>query len=176
MNDKAKGETASQGGEKERGIAPRVLRARAAAEGAIEQGNWDAAMLACGKVLEEIAKAELPYNERGGTLGQLLEKLPKEVDLVGPVRQLSAELKHSKGLATVFDLEKEATPELATAGLELVDAFLTYLYGFREALERLVALSQAQAKAKPGAQPEGQGQGEGGAFERFASSSTFDEE
>lgn len=161
------------------GVAPRVLRARSAAEGALAQENWDAAMLACGKVFEEVAKAELPYNERGGTLGQLLDKLPKEVDLDAPVRELAAELKRSSGLAAAFDLEREATPELARAGLELVDAFLTYLYGFREALARMRALAEEDARSagrgSQGGAAGGRGRS-GEAFDRFASSSGPGEE
>jgi HEPN domain-containing protein len=118
-------------------VNSKVARAYQAALDAFNTGNWDAAVLSCGKVLEEIAKTELPYNERGGTLGQLLDKLSKHIRLEQPVADLAAAVKDSKSLGGYFDLERENDPELAQATVSLVEAFITYTYLFKAKVQRL---------------------------------------
>lgn len=125
-------------------IGSKTLRAYQAALSAYESGNWDATVMACAKALEGVARTELPYNERSGTLGHLLERLPKHVELEAPMRELAAACKDTKGLGAHFDLERETGDELAQATLELLEAFIAYTYVFGARVRRLKALVEAQ--------------------------------
>lgn len=125
----------------------RILRARAAAKDALEQRNWDAAVLACGKVLQEVARSELPYNEHGGTLPQLLERLARRLQTDQPVSDLAAALKDAGGLRGFFDLERDVDEELARATLRVVESFLTYTYAFRAEVRRLADLASRRRAA-----------------------------
>lgn len=128
-------------GTRELDIERRILRARAAAIDALEQGNWDAVVLSCGKVLQEVARNELPYNEHGGTLPQLLERLARRLQTDQPVSDLASSLKDAGGLRGFFDLEADVDEELARATLSVIESFLTYTYAFREEVRRLSALA-----------------------------------
>ena len=127
-------------------VETKITRAYGAALASFEAGHWDATITACGKALESIAKNELPYNERGGTLGQLLEKLPKHVKLEQPMTDLAAAVKDPKSLGAHFDLEREANVDIARATLELVEAFITYVYLFRDKVARLKSLLEDETK------------------------------
>ncbi len=127
-------------------VETKITRAYGAALSSFEAGHWDATIAACGKALESIAKNELPYNERGGTLGQLLEKLPKHVKLEHPLTDLAAAVKDPKGLGAHFDLERDANADIAKATLELVEAFITYVYLFRDKVARLKSLLEDETK------------------------------
>ena len=135
-------------------IERRILRARTAAVDALHQGNWDAVVLSCGKVLQEVARNELPYNEHGGTLPQLLERLARRLQTDQPVSDLAAALKDAGGLRGFFDLESDVDEELARATLSVVESFLTYTYAFREEVHRLAELAAARrAGLGPAVQP-----------------------
>lgn len=134
-------------------IERRILRARTAAMDALEQGNWDAVVLACGKVLQEVARNELPYNEHGGTLPQLLERLARSLQTDQPVSDLAASLKDAGGLRGFFDLESDVDEELARATVSVIEAFLTYTYAFREEVKRLAELAAARRAGAAGATP-----------------------
>jgi hypothetical protein len=121
-------------------IERRILRARSAAVTALEQGNWDAVVLSCGKVLQEVARNELPYNEHSGTLPQLLERLGKRLQTDQPVTELAVALKDAGGLRGFFDLESDMDEELARATLSVIESFLVYTYAFREEVQRWNAL------------------------------------
>ncbi len=127
-------------------VETKITRAYGAALDSFEAGHWDATITACGKALESIAKNGLPYNERGGTLGQLLEKLPKHVKLEQPLSDLAAAVKDPKSLGAHFDLERDASAEVAKATLELVEAFITYIYLFRDKVARLKNLLEDETK------------------------------
>lgn len=131
-------------------IERRILRARSAAIDALEQGNWDAVVLSCGKVLQEVARNELPYNEHGGTLPQLLERLARRLQTDQPVSDLAAALKDAGGLRGFFDLEADVDEELARATLSVIESFLTYTYAFREEVRKLNELA-AERRASTGA-------------------------
>ena len=128
-------------------IERRILRARTAAVDALEQRNWDAVVLSCGKVLQEVARNELPYNEHGGTLPQLLERLARKLQTDQPVSELAAALKDAGGLRGFFDLESDVDEELARATLSVVESFLTYTYAFREEVRHLSELAAAHRAA-----------------------------
>lgn len=130
-------------------IERRILRARTAAIDALEQGNWDAVVLSCGKVLQEVARNELPYNEHGGTLPQLLERLARRLQTDQPVSELAAALKDAGGLRGFFDLEADVDEELARATLSVIESFLTYTYRFREEVRRLAELAATRRTAAP---------------------------
>lgn len=124
----------------------RALRAYSAALDAYNAGNWDAAIIACGKALEEVAKAELPYNERNGALGQLLEKLPKHLKMDQPMIEFAAAVKDAKGLGAHFDLEKETNEEIARATLSLLESFVNYIYIFKAKVAHLKELVDERAQ------------------------------
>ena len=128
----------------------RILRARAAAMDALDQGNWDAVVLSCGKVLQEVARTELPYNEHGGTLPQLLERLSRKLQTDQPVSDLASALKDAGGLRGFFDLETDVDEELARATVSVIEAFLTYTYAFREEVRRLADLAAARRERASG--------------------------
>lgn len=137
-------------------IERRILRARTAAVDALEQRNWDAVVLSCGKVLQEVARNELPYNEHGGTLPQLLERLARKLQTDQPVSDLAAALKDAGGLRGFFDLESDVDEELARATVSVVESFLTYTYAFREEvrhLNELAAAHRSGAVAEPEPEP-----------------------
>lgn len=117
-----------------------ALRAYGAALNAFNSGNWDAAIISCGKAMEEIAKAQLPYNERNGALGHLLERLPKHLKLDQPMAELAVAVKDSKGLGGHFDLERHTSEEIAKATLSLLESYINYIYLFRAKVERLIEL------------------------------------
>ncbi len=124
-------------------IEQRIVRAYSAAVGAFEKENWDATIIACGKVLEEIAKSEVPYNERSGTLGQLLERLPKHFDAKEPLVELGAAIKDRKRLGALFDLERDTDEDLAQATIAVIESFITYIYAFRAKVRDLMNLLDA---------------------------------
>ena len=130
-------------------IERRILRARTAAVDALEQRNWDAVVLSCGKVLQEVARNELPYNEHGGTLPQLLERLARKLQTDQPVSELAAALKDADGLRGFFDLESDVDEELARATLSVIESFLTYTYAFREEVRHLAELAAVRRAAGP---------------------------
>jgi|GEM_PF-1663350 len=130
-------------------INKKVMRTYQAALDAFNAGNWDATVIACGKVLEETARSELPYNERGGTLAQLLDKLSKKIRLEQPIAELASAAKDSKGLGGFFDLEKDNDPELARATLTLIEAFITYTYLFKAKVQELTKLTDSRKRSKP---------------------------
>lgn len=130
-------------------LDPKILRAYQAALDAYNVGNWDATVTACAKALEGIAKTNLPYNERGGTLGQLLEKLPKHVKLEQPMLDLAAAVKDPKSLGAHFDLERAIDSAIARATLELLEAFVTYIYLFKVKVHHLIHLLEAHDSAPP---------------------------
>lgn len=130
-------------------IERRILRARSAAVDSLEQGNWDAVVLSCGKVLQEVARNELPYNEHSGTLPQLLERLARRLQTDQPVSDLAAALKDADGLRGFFDLEADVDEELARATLSVVESFLTYTYAFREEVRRLNELVGSRRAGAP---------------------------
>lgn len=135
-------------------IERKILRARSAAVTALEQGNWDAVVLSCGKVLQEVARNELPYNEHSGTLPQLLERLAKRLQTDQPVTELAGALKDAGGLRGFFDLESDMDEELARATLSVIESFLVYTYAFREEVQRLNALVSSRRDAPSGSKPE----------------------
>ena len=132
----------------------KILRAYQAAIDAYNVGNWDATVTACAKALEGIAKTNLPYNGRGGTLGQLLEKLPKHVKLEQPMLDLAAAVKDSKSLGAHFDLERDINTDIARATLELLEAFVTYTYLFKVRVHHLIRLLETRELATPTKAPE----------------------
>lgn len=132
-------------------LDPKILRAYQAAIDAYNVGNWDATVTACAKAFEGIAKTNLPYNERGGTLGQLLEKLPKHVKLEQPMLDLAAAVKDPKTLGAHFDLERAIDTDIARATLELLEAFVTYTYLFKVKVHSLIRLLEAHESLAPAA-------------------------
>lgn len=152
MSDPASHPTASvrsTSSTRELDIERRILRARSAAIDALDQGNWDAVVLSCGKVLQEVARNELPYNEHGGTLPQLLERLARRLQTDQPVSDLASALKDAGGLRGFFDLEADVDEELARATLSVIESFLTYTYAFREEVRKLNELA-AERRAGAG--------------------------
>lgn len=127
-------------------IDPKIVRAYQAALDAFNSGNWDATVTSCGKALEGVTKSELPYNERSGTLGQLLEKLPKHIKLEQAMNELAAAIKDSRSLGAHFDLERENSEDVAQATLSLVESFLTYVYLFKAKVHYLIELIDHHAE------------------------------
>ncbi len=132
----------------------KILRAYQAAIDAYNVGNWDATVTACAKAFEGVAKTNLPYNERGGTLGQLLEKLPKHVKLEQPMLDLATAVKDPKALGAHFDLERDINTDIARATLELLEAFVTYTYLFKVKVHHLIHLLEARDAAPVATAPE----------------------
>lgn len=130
-------------------IDKKIWRAYQAGLDAFEAGNWDATIAACGKAIEGIARNELPYNERGGTLGQLLEKLPKHIKPEQPLLELAAAAKDPKSLGAHFDLEGEVDRHIASATLSLVESFINYVYAFRAKVAYLKSLVEGGEPAVP---------------------------
>jgi hypothetical protein len=131
------------------GVDPKVTRAYQAALDAFGSGNWDATITSCAKALEIAAKSSVNYNDRAGTLGQLLERLPKQIRMEQPLLDLSNAVKDNKGLGAHFDLEKEANGDIALATLELVEAFVTYFYVFKDRVDSLIQMIEKQSIAMP---------------------------
>lgn len=131
----------------------RVLRAMRAAQEALDHGNWDGSVLACEKVLQELARSRLSYSEHGGTLPQLLDRLAKELMSDRPLHDLAGALKGRGDLGGLFDLEVEVDREVAEATIEVVADLITYAYGFRATVERLrrLVLAQREASEEPSA-------------------------
>ena len=129
-------------------VDSKILRAYQAALGAYNASNWDGTVIACAKVLEEVAKTELPYNERSGTLGQLLEKLPKHLKTDQPVLDLAAAIKDGKRLGAHFDLAHENDAELAQATLSLIESFITYSYLLKNKVAHLIELMEKTSQTE----------------------------
>ncbi len=138
-------------------VDQKILRAYTAALDAYNSGNWDATVTSCAKALEGITKTELPYNERSGTLGQLLEKLPKHVKLEQPMVDLAVAVKDGDSLGALFDLEKSTNAAIAQATLALLESFVTYVYLFKakvENLKKLIELPQDSPAAEASPTPQ----------------------
>jgi HEPN domain-containing protein len=125
----------------------RGLRAYEAALSSFNAGNWDAAIIACGKAMEEIAKSQLPYNERNGSLAHLLERLPKHLKLEQPMAELASAIKDGKSLGGHFDLEKTSNAEIAQATLSLLESYINYVYLFKAKVAYLIELVERGASA-----------------------------
>lgn len=123
----------------------KVMRAYQAALQSFNAGHWDGTVSMCGKVLENIAKSELPFTEHNGTLGKLIEKLSKQIYNERPLDKFAASLKDRHGLGGHFELDKEATQETAMLTLDLIECMMSYLYVMRARIDQLLELVGSEA-------------------------------
>jgi Domain of unknown function (DUF4145) len=111
------------------GILPeRVDRAYRATLDAFNAGLWSPCIASCRRTLEGIASDMLPQDQRQGTLGQQLRKLPEHVNLSQPLLELADLLRRGGNIGAHFDLEREPNAEVALAMLELLEYFIRYVY------------------------------------------------
>jgi len=123
----------------------KVMRAYNAALQSYNAGHWDGTVSMCGKVLESIAKSELPFTEHGGSLGKLIEKLSKQIYNERPLDKFAASLKDRHGLGGHFELDKEANQEAAMLTLDLIECMMSYLYVMRVRIDQLLELVGSDA-------------------------------
>ena len=134
-------------------IPQRIFRAYQDAIRAFDAGIWDATATMCGKALEGITKTQLPKEQRQGSLGAQLQKLPDHVNLAKPFLDLADVIRGGRNIGAHFDVERETDREMAEALLQLVEHVLEYIYVFearaKEVNDRLTALNEAEVKAEP---------------------------
>ncbi len=127
----------------------KIMRAYNASIQAFNGGSWDASVALCGKVLENIARSELSFNEQNGNLAQLVEKLIKAINTDQPLMDLAASLKDGQGLGAHFDLERESNQHIAEITLDLIECFISYLYVFRLRIHQLKQLTAVAQEEEP---------------------------
>lgn len=90
--------------------------------------HWKQTVVMCRRTLEAVVIGMLGSTKPGVPLAHRLQELKGQVDLKKPIEQMAGVVKDGGNLGAHFQLEREATQQIAEATLTMLEAFLEYLY------------------------------------------------
>lgn len=121
-------------------VPPPLMRAYTSAVDAFNSGNHTATAVCCRRTLEGIMKYRLPENQHKLNLYDAIEAVKRTSNFAAPLESLTHAIRNGGNLGAHFDMEKEASPEMAHAMVELLHYLISYLYVLPKEIENLDAV------------------------------------
>jgi len=104
---------------------------------AFNSRNFTATAVLCRRTLEGLFKTLLGADGKGLSLHNAIRKVSEKRDLALPLRHLADAVRQGGNLGAHFDEEREPSPELARAMVELVEYIINFIHVLPERIEDL---------------------------------------